>query len=174
MLLESFSQSFFGSEAFYETAQRLAVKFKYTLSDSDLVKILRATIMAKQKPNIDLVNLMQGVNRKELPLCSLMQAYDYVTLALNMDTKNMIQEDSRGYVEHRSELVTRNLPNVAQRKSYKVLLKEGETYFYCTCGLSANQPFCDGAHKDAPGYKPLKFTYTEEDKIRGLCGCKMN
>jgi CDGSH-type Zn-finger protein len=25
-----------------------------------------------------------------------------------------------------------------------------------------------------PGYKPLKFTHTEEDKVRGLCGCKMN
>lgn len=50
-MLESFSQSFFGSETFFETAQRLALKFKYTLSDSDLVKILRATIMAKHKPN---------------------------------------------------------------------------------------------------------------------------
>ena len=84
-MLESFSQSFFGSETFFETAQRLALKFKYTLSDSDLVKILRATIMAKHKPNLDLVNLMSGVRRKELPLCTLMQAYDYVTLALNLE-----------------------------------------------------------------------------------------
>ena len=85
LMLESFSQSFFGSETFFETAQRLALKFKYTLSDSDLVKILRATIMAKHKPNKDLVNLMPGVRRKELPLCTLMQAYDYVTLALNLE-----------------------------------------------------------------------------------------
>ena len=84
-MLESFSQSFFGSETFFETAQRLALKFKYTLSDSDLVKILRAALMAKHKPNKDLVNLMPGVRRKELPLCTLMQAYDYVTLALNLE-----------------------------------------------------------------------------------------
>ena len=84
-MLESFSQSFVGSVTFFETAQRLALKFKYTLSDSDLVKILRATIMAKHKPNKDLVNLMPGVRRKELPLCTLMQAYDYVTLALNLE-----------------------------------------------------------------------------------------
>jgi hypothetical protein len=101
LLLEAFSQSFFGSETFFETAQRLAVKFKYTLSDSDLVKILKSTIMSKNKPNSDLVNLMNGVNRKELPLCSLMQAYDYVTLALNLDVKN-VKEDGPGYVEDRS------------------------------------------------------------------------
>jgi len=69
--------------------------------------------MAEKKPNIDLVGLMQGVNRKELPLCSLMQAYDYVTLALNMETKNNNDIDSKGYVEDRSEITTRNLPNVA-------------------------------------------------------------
>lgn len=85
LMLESFSHSFFGSDTFFETAQCLAVKFKYTLSDSDIVKILRATILAKHKPNIDLVNLMSKVRRKELPLCTLMQAYDYVTLALNLD-----------------------------------------------------------------------------------------
>jgi hypothetical protein len=102
LLLESFSQSFFGSETFYETAQRLALKFKYTLSDSDLVKILRATILSKHKPNIDLVNLMSGVNRKELPLCTLMQAYDYVTLAANLDYKNKSIDDGPGYVEDRS------------------------------------------------------------------------
>ena len=113
LLLESFSQSFFGSETFYETAQRLALKFKYTLSDSDLVKILRATILSKHKPNIDLVNLMSGVNRKELPLCTLMQAYDYVTLAANLDYKNKSIDDGPGYVEDRSQLTTRTLPNVA-------------------------------------------------------------
>lgn len=66
------------------------------------------------------------------------------------------------------------LPSIPSKKSYKVFLKEGETYFYCTCGLSKNQPFCDGSHKDLPPYKPLKFRHTDEDKIIGLCGCKLN
>ena len=84
-MLESFSQSFFGCETFFETAQHLALKFKYTLLDSDLVKILRATIMARHKPNLDLVNHIPYVRRMELPLCTLMQAYDYVNLALNLE-----------------------------------------------------------------------------------------
>lgn len=45
---------------------------------------------------------MSGVNRKELPLCTLMQAYDYVTLALNLDYKNQSNDDGPGYVEDRS------------------------------------------------------------------------
>ena len=36
----------------------------------------------------------------------------------------------------------------------KVDLVEGEHYFWCTCGLSAKQPFCDGAHKGT-GQKSL-------------------
>ena len=53
-------------------------------------------------------------------------------------------------------------------------LVEGETYFYCTCGLSKANPFCDGSHKDMPGYKPLKFVYDGPTRKKGLCGCKRN
>ncbi|TNV78605.1 hypothetical protein FGO68_gene16150 [Halteria grandinella] len=83
-------------------------------------------------------------------------------------------ELQQGYVEHRDQLKTRELPKIAYFKSYKVPLKQGETYFYCTCGLSKAQPFCDGSHKDKKGFKPLKFTHTDEDKVVGLCGCKLN
>ena len=38
-------------------------------------------------------------------------------------------------------------PLVPQKAPYKVELKEGETYYYCTCGKSKNLPFCDGAHQ---------------------------
>jgi len=63
-----------------------------------------------------------------------------------------------------------------------VTLKKGETYYYCTCGRSKNQPFCDGSHNaEDCTYKPLKFTYEGdpnnpdlEEKEVSLCGCKNN
>ena len=40
-----------------------------------------------------------------------------------------------------------NTPHIAAKSPAKVTLEEGKDYWYCTCGLSANQPFCDGSHK---------------------------
>ncbi|KAJ3164037.1 hypothetical protein HDU88_005690 [Geranomyces variabilis] len=53
---------------------------------------------------------------------------------------------------------------------YAVPLEQGKTYFYCTCGESKNQPFCDGSHK-GKGYTPQKFT-VDESKTHYLCGCR--
>ncbi len=50
-------------------------------------------------------------------------------------------------------------------------LKEGD-YYWCACGQSANQPFCDGTHKTiASDKKSLKFTCEEEKEV-WLCQCK--
>lgn len=50
-------------------------------------------------------------------------------------------------------------------------LKAGDHY-WCSCGHSTNQPFCDGTHKvKAPEKAPLKFNL-EEDKQVWLCQCK--
>ena len=38
-------------------------------------------------------------------------------------------------------------PVVAQAAPYPVEVEAGKTYFWCACGRSANQPFCDGSHK---------------------------
>jgi CDGSH-type Zn-finger protein len=46
----------------------------------------------------------------------------------------------------------------------------GQKYFWCACGRSSNQPFCDGAHK-AVGLAPLAWTATETKKVF-FCGCK--
>ncbi len=51
-----------------------------------------------------------------------------------------------------------------------VEVEEGKTYFWCTCGKSATQPFCDGAHKGS-NFTPLKYTATESKKVF-FCGCK--
>jgi CDGSH-type Zn-finger protein len=61
-------------------------------------------------------------------------------------------------------------PISAQLGPYSVELKAGKPYFFCRCGRSAKQPFCDGAHKDT-GIEPMRFT-VEADGMFNLCGCK--
>jgi len=51
-------------------------------------------------------------------------------------------------------------PQIAQKAPYKVDLEAGKSYFWCACGKSANQPFCDGSHKGG-GFTPVKFTASE-------------
>jgi len=61
-------------------------------------------------------------------------------------------------------------PKIALKAPIAVQLKQGETYYYCTCGKSADQPFCDGSHKDT-SFTPMKFTATI-DGVSHLCACK--
>ncbi len=61
-------------------------------------------------------------------------------------------------------------PVIAQKAPYAVAVEAGQDYFWCRCGRSARQPFCDGAHKGS-GLTPLKF-HAEESKTLYLCGCK--
>ena len=53
-----------------------------------------------------------------------------------------------------------------------VLVEAGETYYWCACGRSANQPFCDGSHKGT-GVAPVKYTAHESDKV-AFCACKQS
>jgi CDGSH-type Zn-finger protein len=62
------------------------------------------------------------------------------------------------------------LPKVFARHSIKVEVEKGKTYFWCSCGLSKNQPFCDSSHVGTT-CKPVAYTATE-DRIVGFCGCK--
>ena len=61
-------------------------------------------------------------------------------------------------------------PVVAQKAPYQANIEAGKSYAWCACGLSANQPFCDGSHKDT-GIKPVVFK-AEETKEVWFCGCK--
>jgi CDGSH iron-sulfur domain-containing protein 3 len=55
---------------------------------------------------------------------------------------------------------------------YRIELKGGYRYAWCSCGLSNYQPFCDGSHTSAPpGSKPLVFTQ-DRDRTLFMCGCK--
>jgi glutamate synthase domain-containing protein 2 len=63
-------------------------------------------------------------------------------------------------------------PIIADNKPKKVELTKGEDYFYCQCGKSANQPFCDGSHRGT-SFKPKKFT-ADETGSAFLCMCKQS
>lgn len=60
-------------------------------------------------------------------------------------------------------------PHIAQKAPYAVELAAGD-YWWCSCGKSAKQPFCDGTHKGSE-FSPMKFTVEEAKKV-WLCGCK--
>ena len=61
-------------------------------------------------------------------------------------------------------------PNIAQKAPYPVEVQNGRKYFWCACGRSAKQPFCDGSH-EGTAFTPLKYEATE-DKTLYFCGCK--
>lgn len=62
------------------------------------------------------------------------------------------------------------VPKIADYSPKAVELEAGKDYWFCTCGLSANQPFCDSSHKGT-GMKSHKFT-AEKTGTAWLCMCK--
>ena len=64
----------------------------------------------------------------------------------------------------------KSLPIIADNKPTGVELTKGETYYFCVCGRSKNQPFCDGSHKGT-SFTPKAFV-AEEDGKAYLCQCK--
>ncbi|MCJ8273287.1 MAG: CDGSH iron-sulfur domain-containing protein, partial [Psychrosphaera sp.] len=48
-------------------------------------------------------------------------------------------------------------PVIASNKPIGVTLEKGKEYYFCSCGRSKNQPFCDGSHKGS-GFTPQAFT----------------
>ncbi|PLW83309.1 glutamate synthase [Kineobactrum sediminis] len=58
----------------------------------------------------------------------------------------------------------------AGERPIQVEVEAGKTYFWCSCGRSTRQPFCDGAHKDT-GFTPLKYI-AEESGTVFFCACK--
>ena len=60
-------------------------------------------------------------------------------------------------------------PVIAQKAPYELELEPG-TYYWCACGRSKNQPFCDGSHQGT-GFEPKEFVIAEKQTV-SLCGCK--
>lgn len=61
-------------------------------------------------------------------------------------------------------------PVVVQKKPYGVDVEQGEDYWWCACGRSEKQPFCDGSHKGTE-FRPVQYT-ASEGKQEWFCGCK--
>ncbi len=60
-------------------------------------------------------------------------------------------------------------PHIAGKEPIISEMNPGE-YYWCACGLSKKQPFCDGSHIDS-GYGPVKLILTKKKKI-AWCVCK--
>lgn len=61
-------------------------------------------------------------------------------------------------------------PEIAQKAPYPVEVEAEKSYFWCACGQSKNQPFCDGSHKGSE-FVPIKYTAEKTGRVF-FCGCK--
>lgn len=61
---------------------------------------------------------------------------------------------------------------VAGREPMGVEVEEGKAYFWCACGRSSKQPFCDGSHKGTE-FTPVKFEPEGSKKVF-FCCCKQS
>lgn len=61
-------------------------------------------------------------------------------------------------------------PVIAAKHPFAVNVEKGKDYYWCSCGRSKSQPFCDGSHKGSE-FAPLKYTASESATVY-FCGCK--
>lgn len=61
-------------------------------------------------------------------------------------------------------------PVIAQKAPYGVEVDAGKVYWWCACGRSKRQPFCDGSHKGSE-FSPIEYRPEVSRKVF-FCGCK--
>ena len=66
--------------------------------------------------------------------------------------------------------MSETLPLSPQKSPYRIDVEADKSYWWCACGKSAKQPFCDGSHKGS-GFAPIEFKPDAAATI-SFCGCK--
>jgi CDGSH iron-sulfur domain-containing protein 3 len=61
-------------------------------------------------------------------------------------------------------------PVIAQKSPYAVEVEAGKSYWWCSCGKSKSQPFCDGSHKGSE-FSPVEYKAEKSGTVY-FCGCK--
>jgi CDGSH-type Zn-finger protein len=61
-------------------------------------------------------------------------------------------------------------PFIAQKAPFPVTVEAGKSYWWCACGKSQKQPFCDGSHKGGE-FRPVEHK-AQADGTVWFCGCK--
>jgi CDGSH iron-sulfur domain-containing protein 3 len=65
-----------------------------------------------------------------------------------------------------------NKAAIPQKAPYGVNVEAGKSYWWCSCGRSKSQPFCDGSHTGT-GFDPVEYKATTTGEV-WFCGCKHN
>ena len=61
-------------------------------------------------------------------------------------------------------------PVIAQKAPYEEAVTKGKSYWWCACGQSKSQPYCDGSHKGT-GISPVEYAAKRTKNVE-FCGCK--
>ena len=99
------------------------------------------------------------------------KGYDVVCLPL----KSQALAQDIGFVTSQTMILSTGgnmSAHIAQKSPCSTTVEAGKSYFWCACGLSKTQPFCDGSHKGSE-FVPIKWEATVSQTVY-FCGCKQS
>ncbi len=67
-------------------------------------------------------------------------------------------------------VTTGDMPEVGGQRPIVIEVESGKSYWWCACGRSKSQPFCDGSHKPT-AFRPIEFKADKSEQV-WFCACK--